>query len=117
MAASLPPFESCLFAQSSPLTGVIVLDVTGDPDGPAIFRFDTVIDAAAVEVGGFSLYYPTHGWIDAVTLSGGGDGEAFIRLGDNVGEYPTSWRFIPPSSGITFVGGAQLESLQSGTTL
>lgn len=113
----MPPFASSLHVQRSPLTGVIVLDVTGDPDGPAVFRFDTVIDAAAGEVGGFSLYYPTQGWIDATTPSGGGDGTDFIRLGDNVGEYPSAWRFIPPSSGITFVGGKLLESLQSGTTL
>lgn len=99
------------------ITGVVVLDVTGDAEGPATFRFDTVIDTVEGEVGGFSLYYPSYGWIDAMSPSGGGAGQVFIKLGDNIGERPSAWRFVPPSSGITFTGGKMLEVLQSGTTV
>ena len=103
--------------QSSPLSGVIITQVVGDPDGPAVFHFDTEIASADFEVFTFDLYYPIAGWVSAAAVSGGGTGQTFIRLGDNVGEYPSGWRFVPPSTGITFAGGALLEVLQSGTTV
>lgn len=113
----MPPFESCLHAQSSPLPGVIITQVVGDPDGPAIFHFDTRILSAEAEVFTFDLYYPVAGWVAATAVSAGGAGQTFIRLGDYVREYPSAWRFVPPSVGITFAGGSMLEMLQSGSTV
>lgn len=91
--------------------------MVGDPAGPAVFHFDTEIASNDNECFTFDLYYPIAGWVTAATVSGGGTGTFTLRLGDNVGEYPTGWRFVPPSIGVTFAGGAVLEMLQSGTTV
>lgn len=108
---------SSLLAQHEPVAGVVIVEVVGDPDGPAVFHFDTEIVESDAEVFTFDLYYPVAGWRPAATVSGGGAGQTCVRLGDNVGEYPTAWRFVPPSAGITFAGGTLLEVLQSGSTV
>ena len=95
----------------------MIVEVVGDPDGPAVFHFDTEIASCDVEVFTFDLHYPIAGWKAAATVSAGGAGNSFVRLGDNYGEYPDAWRFTPPSAGIDFAGGAVLEVFQSGSTV
>lgn len=113
----MPPFESCLFAQSSPLSGVLVTQVLADAVGNAQFNFDSVFGSISEPLSGFGLYYPSVGWVDALIVVDAPESRDWFVVTGLIEERPTSWRAVPPIGGVAWEEGKELSSLQSGVTV